>query len=87
MTSHAQRLISVMTHRIATLQSPEKIMKVRERNVDFGLGKRGVLKRVMGKRFTKNGYTHIQLRGVVHKASISRGIFDSLIVWIESEKN
>lgn len=80
--SQVEKLITSLTRRLPEAQIPAKILRVRERNVDFTLGKNGVLKRVMGNRFVKNNYTHIQLSGVVHKASISQGVYYP-IVWID----
>lgn len=42
-----------------------------------------VLKRVMTNRFVKNNHTQIQLRGQTHNVSVSHGIFNTPIVWIE----
>ena len=80
--SQVAKLISAMTSRLPEAQIPTKILRLRERNVDFTLGKNGVLKRVMGNRFVKNKYTHIQLGGVVRKASISQGMYYPM-VWID----
>jgi hypothetical protein len=83
MAFDVQLLNEGMTRRITMPIRPCKIMKVRERNVDFGLGKNGVLKRVMANRFKKHDYTHIQLRGEVRPASMSKAIFNQVIVWID----
>lgn len=80
--SQVEKLIWAMTSRLPESQIPTRILRLRERNVDFTLGKNGVLKRVMGNRFVKNNYTHIQLGGVVRKASISRGMYHPM-VWID----
>lgn len=77
-----EQIIGRMTRGIPYPDGPRKVLKVRERNVDFTLGKIGTLKPVMGKRFYKHHYTHIQLRGKIHSVTVSNGIFDAKIVWI-----
>lgn len=57
-----------------------KILKLRERNLDFDANGATSLKKVMAGRFKKNRYTHICIAGVVYCVSIISGI-----VWLESE--
>lgn len=83
MSAKVENLIYSMTRREPRPELPKKILVVRDRNVDFGLGKIGVLKPVMGNRFEKNKYTHVLFRGALHSASISRGLYGSPIVWID----
>jgi hypothetical protein len=54
-----------------------KILKARERNIHYDGNGEKSLRIVMGKRFKKNGYTHIQLAGRVVSASVVSGI-----VWL-----
>lgn len=77
-----QNLITKCTQRIPHADGPRKVLKVRDRNVDFSFGKIGTLKPVMGKRFYKHHYTHVQLRGKIHCVHVSDAIFDGKIVWI-----
>ena len=87
MSNKVEGLISSMTTRETRSNLPKKILQIRDRNVDFSLGKLGILKPVMGKRFDKNCYTHLLFRGAVHQATVSRGVFDVAIVWIEPLNN
>lgn len=86
MSFNVEKYCSDLMRKIPQPIKPKKVMRIRERNVDFGLGKIGILKRVMAKRFMKNGYTHVQLCGVVHETSISKGFYDECKVWIEPLK-
>ena len=83
MSQVVAKLLSEVANRAPVSAFPKKIMRVRDRNVDFSIGKVGVLKRVMGNRFIKHNYTHVQLRGFVHQVNVSRGFFDAKIIWIE----
>lgn len=75
-------IIGLMTTKFKPVAQTFKVMKVRERNIDSTIGRAGVLRPVMSRRFYKNGYTHVHLNGMIREAKISRGIFDSVIVWI-----
>lgn len=75
-------ILGLMTTKFKPDAQIFKVMKVRERHIDSTIGSGGVLRPVMSRRFHKNGYTHVHLNGMLREAKISRGIFDSIIVWI-----
>lgn len=56
-----------------------RILKVRERNVDFNGNGPVNSFQVMGQRFRKNGYSHIQMTNTVFSAHVMSGI-----VWINN---
>lgn len=80
--SKAEQIIASMNSRLTTVEKAVKVLPLRDRNVDFSMGKKGVLKRVMANRFVKNKYTHIRLQGITHSVSVTKGMW-SPIVWIE----
>jgi hypothetical protein len=59
-----------------------RIMKVKAKSVNHDANGTKCLRYVMGSRFKKNGYTHIQYNGAVHTAHVRSGI-----VWIDEIAN
>jgi hypothetical protein len=55
-----------------------RILKVKDRSIDYNGNGTKNLRYVMAQRFKKNGYTHVQLLGIVYPVLIISGI-----VWID----
>lgn len=59
-----------------------RVLSVKEKSVIRDANGSFNLKPVMARRFKNNRYTHINVSGVIHSASIASGI-----VWIDGESN
>ena len=59
-------------------------MKVQERQLDFDSNGTVRLNRIMGNRFRKNGYSHIQYKGDVYScSSVKWDIIPNRAVWVD----
>jgi hypothetical protein len=60
-----------------------RVMKVRERNLSFEIYDQACLKQVMGNRFRKGNYSHVQYKGRLYKCtSVKRDLIPNKIVWV-----
>jgi hypothetical protein len=61
-----------------------RTMKLKERQLNFDSNGTVSLNRVMGNRFRKNGYSHIQYKGDVYPCStVKFDIIPNKIVWVD----
>lgn len=58
-----------------------KILKVKQKSVIFDANGTKCLRYVIGNRFLKNDYTHVQIDGKIYPTNVTIGVF-SPIVWI-----
>lgn len=80
--NYAKALLVDTDMRQQVIGKSKKVLHLRHRNIDFGLGNYGALKPVMTRRFLRNDYTHVRVNGVERMVSVSRGVISSHIVWL-----